>query len=266
MYTFYKNLAKRIKELREKHSLSQEILANKIGISRVSLSQIENASRAVSAEELSKLSKIFNLSTDILIDFSSPTEIIIEKESKNIEKKKKLRISIPQKHLDKFKEILLYILNKIGSKPNVGESVIYKILYFIDFDFYEKYEEQLIGATYIKNNYGPTPREFIKVIENMKKHNDIEKIKTKYFEFPQTKYLPLRTPDLSKFKAHEKELIDNVLERLSDMTAREISDYSHGDVPWIATEKGEQINYESVFYRTLPYSFRKDEDKDDNIQ
>jgi len=31
-------------------------------------------------------------------------------------------------------------------------TVLYKILYFIDFDYYEKYEEQLMGALYIKNN------------------------------------------------------------------------------------------------------------------
>ncbi len=51
-------------------------------------------------------------------------------------------------HLD-----LLYVLNKVGCKYNVGETVLYKLLYFIDFDFYEKYEEQLIGATYVKNHH-----------------------------------------------------------------------------------------------------------------
>jgi hypothetical protein len=77
------------------------------------------------------------------------------------------RISIPQKNLKKFEQVLLYILCKVGSKPNIGETVIYKLLYFIDFNFYEKYEEQLIGATYIKNQYGPTPKEFIKVVDTM---------------------------------------------------------------------------------------------------
>ena len=61
----------------------------------------------------------------------------------------------------------MYVLSKVGSKPNVGESVLYKLLYFIDFNYYEKYEEQLIGATYIKNHYGPTPIEFVKIVEDM---------------------------------------------------------------------------------------------------
>jgi uncharacterized phage-associated protein len=168
---------------------------------------------------------------------------------------------VPQKNLEKFKEVLLYVLNKIGSKPNVGEAVLYKLLYFIEFDFYEKYEEQLIGATYIKNHYGPTPKEFIKIVSEME-GKDISKVKDTYFQYPQTKYLPRRDPDLTILKAHEIKMIDEVLDRLSDMNASEIRDYSHGDVPWLTTEDGKVIEYESVFYRTHPYSVRSYSGKD----
>jgi len=101
-----------------------------------------------------------------------------------LEKKIETRISVPQRNLDKFKEVLLYVLNKVGSKPNVGEAVLYKLLYFIEFDFYEKYEEQLIGATYIKNHYGPTPKEFIKIVGEME-GKDLSKVKDEYFQYPQ---------------------------------------------------------------------------------
>jgi len=161
------------------------------------------------------------------------------------------------KNLKKFKEVLLYILNKVGSKSNVGETVIYKLLYFIDFNFYEKYEEQLIGATYIKNNYGPTPVEFAKIVEEMKNEDEIEEVESKYFNYPQRKYLPLRKPNLKILKANEKEVIDDVLNNLSDMNASQISEYSHEDVPWLSTDEGEQIEYESVFYRNPPYSVRE---------
>jgi hypothetical protein len=40
------------------------------------------------------------------------------------------------------------------------------------------------------------------------------------------------------------------------MNATQISDYSHNDVPWLTTEDGKVIDYESVFYRTAPYSVR----------
>jgi len=183
-------------------------------------------------------------------------EVHLHKSKQEKTAKPKMRISVPQKNLQKFKEILLYILNKVGAKENIGETVIYKLLYFIDFDFYEKYEEQMIGATYIKNKYGPTPVEFVKIVEKMIEGKEIEKVKSEYFNFPQTKYLPHRKPDLTKLKANEIEVIDDVLNRLSEMNASQISAYSHNDVPWVTTTDGEAIEYESVFYRTLPYSVR----------
>jgi transcriptional regulator with XRE-family HTH domain len=253
---FYKKIGKRIKNLREKAAYSQEKLADLLGISRVSLSQIETGSRRISAEEVARLSKIFNVTSDILLDLKKDIEVVLEKTDQLKRQKPGLRINVPKKNLNKFKEVLLYILNKVGSKPNIGESVLYKLLYFIDFNYYEKYEEQLIGATYIKNNYGPTPKEFIVVIEEMIDKEEIVKVEDKYFQYPQRKYLPLRPPDLSGLRANELKMIDEVLEKYSDMNAKKISECSHKDVPWLTTDDGEIIDYESVFYRTPEYSVR----------
>jgi len=178
----------------------------------------------------------------------------ISKKTEDI-KKSGIRISVPQKNLKKFKEVLIYILEKVGSRPNVGETVLYKLLYFIDFNFYEKYEEHMTGATYIKNHHGPTPKEFKKAINQME-GKEIEKVESIYFQYPQTKYLPLRKADITLLKAHEKEIIDDVLNSLSNMNAYQISDYSHNDVPWQTAEDGKIIDYESVFYRTQAYSVR----------
>lgn len=252
-------IGKRIRKLRELSGLSQQKLAELLNVQRTTISQVENGERRIYAEELVKLSKIFNISIDGLLDLEKQPEVIINKKSMEGKVKPQIRISVPQKNLQKFKEVLLYILDKVGAKPNVGETVIYKILYFIDFNYYEKYEEQLIGATYIKNQHGPTPIEFQKIVEKMLREKEIEKIKSNYFDYPQTKYLPLREADFSKLKlkADEKEVIDDVLNKLSGMNAKEISKYSHNDVPWLVTEEGKIIQYESVFYRTSPYSVRE---------
>jgi uncharacterized phage-associated protein len=67
---------------------------------------------------------------------------------------------------------------------------------------------------------------------------------------------------LSKLTGQELTTINNVLERLSDRSAAEISRYSHDDVPWLTTEDGKVIDYESVFYRTAAYSVRAYDDED----
>lgn len=260
MSNFYQNLGSRIKKIRTELDLSQEDLAKRLGISRVSLSQIENGDRKLTVEEVTKLARIFNVDVSTLLGLKAGIKVFLEKaEGKREEAVPEMRISVPQENVEKFTETLLYILNKVGSKPNIGETVIYKLLYFIDFNYYEKYEEQLIGAKYIKNHYGPTPVEFKKIVDSLNGRALI-KVKDQYFKYPQTKYLPLRPANLSKFKANEIKMIDEVLERLSDMNANEISEYSHKDVPWEVTKDNQPIDYETVFYRSPEYSVRKHKD------
>lgn len=262
MTTIDKRLGFRIRAIREKLAMSQEKLASVLNISRPAVSQIENGERRINAEELRSLAITFNISIDRLLNLEKEPEINLELE--NLKPLNQvIRIDIPQKNLQKFKEALLYILGQVGSRPNIGETVLYKLLYFIDFDHYEKYEEQLIGATYQKNHYGPTPVEFLKVIEQMIRDQEIEKIKSDYYQYPQTKYLPLRQPNLTVLKASEIQIIDEVLSRLGDMNASQISDYSHNDVPWLTTKDGEIIPYEAVFYRCPPYSRREYQDEID---
>ena len=259
---FNKKLGKKIKLFREQTGLSQNDLAKRLKIGRVAVSNIENGARNVSPREMVELCRIFDITSDLLLDLEKDITVILDKTGTTHRKPRPaIRINVPQKNLAKFKEILLCILNRVSSKPNVGESVLYKLLYFIDFDYYEKYEEQLIGATYIKNRYGPTPKEFAKIVKQME-DKDLKTVERQYFKYPQRKYLPLRKPDLSKLNARELQIIDSVLERLSDKNAVEISEYSHNDVPWLTTEDGKVIEYESVFYRTPAYSVRPYNEED----
>lgn len=256
MSNINKIIGQKINQLRKSRNISQQQLADELGISRPTITQIEKGERNLIPEEILKLSEFFNISPNELINPNIKSEVIFNEKENEPTNEESLRISVPQKNLKKFREVLLYILNKVGAKPNIGETVLYKILFYIDFDYYERYEEQLIGATYIKNHYGPTPKEFVKIVEKMEKDKELIRVKDKYFTHPQTKYLPMREPDLSILNGREIELIDEVLNKLSDMNAIQISEYSHNDVPWLTTDEGKIIPYESVFYRTPPYSVR----------
>jgi len=251
-----------IKQQRKKLNLTQEQISEILNISRPTYNQIEQGQRDLTLSEADKLTSLFNISFE---DFKNckdkKPEINTPNKKHKQSKKSEIRISVPQKNLIKFKEALLYILSKVGAKPNIGEAVIYKILYFIDFDYFEKFEEQIIGATYIKNHFGPTPIEFKKIADKMIEEKELLKLSEKYFKFTQKKYLPLRNPDLSLFSAREMNHINDVLSRLSDKNAKEMEIYSHEDIPWKTTEYGKAIPYESVFYRDEHYSVRNYEDE-----
>ena len=256
-------VASRLREMREKKAMSQEDVAKALHISRSAVSQIENAERGVSSLELAAFSRLFEMSTDYILGLETEPEVVVLKDQRH-EPKQVMRISIPRIQLDKFKQVLLYLLERCAGKPNIGETVLYKLLYFIDFNYYEAYEEQLTGARYIKNKYGPTPVEFVKIIDQMEHKGEIKPIKDQYYGYTQKRYIPLKKADLTMLKASEKEIVDQVINQLSDKTAAEISEYSHGDVPWKATKDTEVIDYELVFYRMPAYSVRSYPDEDSN--
>src|ERR1035437_7539537 len=244
-----------IKKIRGSRNLSQQELADMVGISRSALVQIENGNRRICAEELKKLSEIFEVSADYLLGERDDTKISLESDKKN-KIKEEIRISVPAIKKNKFKQVLLYLLEKCAGKPNVGQTVIYKLLYFADFNFYELYEEQMTGVTYRKQKFGPVPLEFPDIIKCMEKDGEIKEIEDKYYDYPQKRYIPLVKADLNQLKASEKDIIDKVIDQLSDKSAADISAYSHEDVPWKATNDKEIIDYELVFYRTMPYTVR----------
>jgi transcriptional regulator with XRE-family HTH domain len=251
----------RIMELRKQKSFSQVDLAKLVKISRPSLAQLELGNRGIDIFELQKIASILEFSLDDFMseDFSM-NEIIVIKEEKNTSKAAE-RISVPKLHINKFKNVLLYILERCAGKPNVGETVLYKLLYFSDFNYYELYEEHLTGAKYRKLPYGPVPQKLDSIIAQMIDKQQLQRVKTEYHGYPQTRYLPLQKANLMELKASEKEVIDAVINQMSDWSASAISNYSHKDLPWEVTEDGQDINYELAFYREQPFSVRNYEEE-----
>jgi uncharacterized phage-associated protein len=235
-----KQIGRRLAELRKLKGLSQEELGN----------------RNVDILELQLLSQVLGFSLDDFMskDFTASQEAVVKEEKKSARAEE--RISVPSLQVNKFKNVLLYILERCAGKPNVGETVLYKLLYFSDFNYYELYEDHLTGAKYRKLPYGPVPQQLDTIIHQMMDKGLLQRVKTDYHGYPQTRYLPLEKADLTELKASEKDVIDRVIEQMSDWSAAAISSYSHKDMPWLASKDGEDINYELAFYRDAPYSVR----------
>ena len=249
-----------IQQQRAKRNMTQAYLASKLGISRPTYMQIERGEREPKISEAKKLAALFDMSLESFLTIKEPKRsVTLEKEL--VKKSDDLQIRVTKKNLDKFKQVLLYVLGKVGSKPNVGETVLHKLLYFIDFDYYEKFEENLMGATFIKNHHGPTSVEFGTIVKDMQEQGELEAVKSQYFKYSQKKCLPLKRPNLEILSAREIGHIDDVLARLSDKNAAEIEKYSHEDIPWKSAQDGKPLSYESVFYRDERYSVRNYDDE-----
>jgi transcriptional regulator with XRE-family HTH domain len=243
-------LARTIKSLRDEKQVSQEMLAKYVGISRPALSAIETGNRGVDTFELLKIAGYFNIKVDELLS-RNLKETNVKLQSTDVNKDIEFR-------KEKARDVLLYVLEKCGGKPNFGETVFYKLLYFIDFDAYEQLGKPITKMNYVKLQFGPVPQaaQFDLIVQEMKESKQIKTFVQEYHGMKQKRYIALADADLGSLSIKEKDIIDDVINRLSDLSATQIEAYSHGDVPWLATNNQEIISYDLVFDREAPYSQR----------
>jgi uncharacterized phage-associated protein len=167
------------------------------------------------------------------------------------------RLRDPDFNSEKFKQVVHYFIQNTSSCDNVGKKVLFKILYFNDFNFYELFEEKLTGEIYAKLEHGPAPRHFNDIIKELKEEGKIEERKGTYYDKPQTRYISLKRPDVSCLSANELEHLDSTICRYGEMNGSQIEALSHEDMPWKAATMKKNLDYELVFYRSPDMSIRE---------
>lgn len=238
-----------IQDKREGLGLSQTEVAIALGLSRPTYVKLETGERKPTEQELAILANVLQVQSDTVAKRMTALSPVMD-DTVTVR-------DVPVENVAKFKQTFLYILSKVGNKPNIGQTALYKLLYFIDFDYYEKYEQQLIGATYIKNKFGPTPISFAKLVREMEQTGALVTVSSKYFGHDQTKYIATQDPDVSSLSGQELKHIDDELARLAHLSAADLSDLSHIDTPWRVAAERDVLDYEHVFYRPDETSVRE---------
>ncbi|WP_298502985.1 type II toxin-antitoxin system antitoxin SocA domain-containing protein [uncultured Methanobrevibacter sp.] len=149
---------------------------------------------------------------------------------------------------EKYISIIMYILSKCHNKPNLGKTVLCTVMYFIDFDYYERYGKFLTKETYIKSKRGIKPKHFKKITEDLIAKKQLFLRKEPYYNRILHRYYPTVIPTLN-FTSKELIVINSCIRQLSDSNANTITRYAYRDEPLTKTKLGDEINYEDVFLR-----------------
>jgi len=151
-------------------------------------------------------------------------------------------------NLQKLEEMAHYIVDQCQSKDNFGKVVFWKLLYFSDFNHYKRKFSAISNEQYRKIDLGPAPCHFDKILENLQAKGKIEVTPNKNEKEPWI-FRSLEKPQTEHLNKDELATIDNVIHKLGHLRAGEISDLSHEDNPYKASEDGKIISYGLVFYR-----------------
>lgn len=150
--------------------------------------------------------------------------------------------------IDLFEKLIHQIL--IFEPKGFHMTKLHKLLYFLEFNYLERNEEELTGEDFIKNHFGPTSK-------NLKKYLDIligkglitsiedEKGREVYFSIKDKEY---------KFNSKVRFELEEMKKHFINLSTQEISDLSHKDNPFKITEDFKVIDKQAVFFRTKEFS------------
>lgn len=167
---------------------------------------------------------------------------------------------------DKFKDALAYIISKLESNVSVGKTVLCKILYFSDFNYYELFEKSITNESYQKYEHGPFPIHFEEIINELIKEGTLSIKEEPYFNRNICRYKLNKKIEISHLTTKEINFINQLISDFKAknlLSANAISAYSHGDMPWKIAKDNEILDYESVFYRDPEYALRTYDDCED---
>ena len=150
---------------------------------------------------------------------------------------------------EKFKMVLHYMIYKCGFRNNVGRTVLHKLMYFSDFNYFELYNESITNESYRKLERGPVPIHFESAIEELIEEKKVSLGKRKLACGKVMKrYYSLKEPSID-LKEEELAVIDNVIKDLSHLNGKQIGDYSLSDAPVKQTQDEEIVDYNLVSSR-----------------
>ena len=155
----------------------------------------------------------------------------------------------PQFDSEKFRELMLYVADQSRDDPWFGAVKLNKILYYCDFQAFAWLQKPITGATYTRLREGPAPRQLMRERQALLDEG-LATIETQMvFRYTQQRLVPTRRGcELGNhFLDIEREVIDEVLEFLKPLTAKEVSDLSHDEVGWILAQDRERIPYETAW-------------------
>ena len=149
----------------------------------------------------------------------------------------------------KYKNVVLFFAKKVRN-GTLGKLKMMKLLYFLDFDFFEKYGKSVTGDIYLRFENGPIPKMAEKILKAMDgKDIKITKIKVADGYNDQQHIEALKDFDMNLFTKEELIMLEEVAEKWERFTGSEMKMATHGEAPWIATKPNDVIDYNLAYYR-----------------
>ncbi len=140
----------------------------------------------------------------------------------------------------KLDALVHYICARCDNPGMLGATKLNKVLWYSDVLAFAETGEPITGATYIKRQFGPVPKDIMASRTRLQQIGAISERKSSVHDFNQVHFVALTKPDMSMFSATQIGLVDGVIAAVCNRTAASISNLTH-DYIWESARIGEEI-------------------------
>lgn len=220
-------IQQKIRDERKSRNLTQEEVAEALGISRASYIAIENGKRELRLNEKQKLEEVFG-------DSVEGNEV----------------------NYQKYRQMILEFLMLPEFKKGIPKTKLAKLLYLADFGWYYEHLESMSKLQYRKIEYGPVPDYYFRAIEEMYGDDGvsdggligIEKVETAdgntAFVITAARAGEIASREL--LSTDEKDFIKKVGSKWEKHRVRDIVRFTHEQLPYKVCRYNEIIPYSLI--------------------
>lgn len=155
----------------------------------------------------------------------------------------------PEFNEKRFGDLMLYLAHRCRDADYFGSTKLCKLLYYSDFTAFARTGQPITGADYIRQEHGPMPKDFYQQRNRLTDCSLAQMELRLVFSHEQDRLVPLVDESYfdGLFSQPELDAIEGALDMLKEMTAKEASEHSHGEVGWIIAKDGATIPYEAAY-------------------
>lgn len=217
-----------ILKLRKANKFTQGELAEKIGISRPTLIAIEKGERDITLRELKRISEIFDIPIEIIIDQELSVEAKVDFQN------------FDQKAFSRFHNLVLQCI-KYGADDDgrITKTKLAKLVYLCDFASYYNFLKPISGFEYKRLAQGPVAIEFFDIIDSNESISVEKRDKAMMISL-------VEQPDDSLLSKEETQLLKKICKKWKMANTQEIVDFTHKQLPWSMCKEREAIPYELI--------------------
>ena len=214
----YDSIVDKVTKLREQSGLTQEDVANKLGISRQRWILVEKGERDLNTEELEVLAELFGVD---VADFFE---------------------EIPD--IKKFKQMYFACLKFASDeRGGVPKTKLAKLLYLADFTKFFQELEPMSGVKYRRMEFGPVADIFFSTTEDL---YDGGKISISPVDRALIISSNTREENFDLLSEDELSLIKQICSLWKGKRTAEIVNFTHEQKPWKMCRDGEYIPYSLI--------------------